>query len=183
MWWARIAQLVQQQDTAGLQRCPDSIPGRGTRKRFTSFYNVHTGDGAHPTSYSIGTVAHTPGVKWLEREADDLPPSSAEIKDEWIYNSSPPWHPHGVFSITLQLMWHAPSASNLSSVHSYTDAAEMDFSVFSVRHNCYNGHSWDTVWLAILRRFWFKSEQLPLDKYPTSKLTPLYSLWCIITFT
>jgi hypothetical protein len=29
------------------------------------------------------------GVKWQEREADHPPPTSAEVKDTWIYTSIP----------------------------------------------------------------------------------------------
>jgi len=32
-----------------------------------------------------------PGLEWLEREADNLPPSSAEVKNGWSYTSSPPY--------------------------------------------------------------------------------------------
>jgi hypothetical protein len=31
------------------------------------------------------------GVKWLGREADYSPPTSAEIKKTWIYTSTPPY--------------------------------------------------------------------------------------------
>jgi len=33
----------------------------------------------------------TPGVKRLGREADHSHPSSTEIKNEWNYNSTPPY--------------------------------------------------------------------------------------------
>ena len=41
---------------------------------------VQTGPGAHPASYKIGTGTF-PGVKWKRRDADDPPPSSAEVKE------------------------------------------------------------------------------------------------------
>jgi hypothetical protein len=33
----------------------------------------------------------SPGVKWLEREADHSPPTSAEVKKTWIYTATPPY--------------------------------------------------------------------------------------------
>jgi hypothetical protein len=43
----------------------------------------------------IGSGAHTviqwvPGVKRPGREADHLPPTSAEVKQTWVYTSTPP---------------------------------------------------------------------------------------------
>jgi hypothetical protein len=40
--------------------------------------SVQTGPGAHPASCTMGTGSF-PGVEWLEREADPLPPSSAKV--------------------------------------------------------------------------------------------------------
>jgi hypothetical protein len=36
------------------------------------------------------------GVKRLGREADHSPPSSAEVKNEWMYTSTPPTRLHVV---------------------------------------------------------------------------------------
>jgi len=48
---------------------------------------VQTGSGAHPSSYSMGNrSSYTPG-----READHLPPSSAEVKNTWSYTSTTPY--------------------------------------------------------------------------------------------
>jgi hypothetical protein len=44
----------------------------------------------HPASYSIGNRTLTPGLKWPGRAADHSPPSSAEVKNEWRYTTSPP---------------------------------------------------------------------------------------------
>jgi hypothetical protein len=44
----------------------------------------------------MGTRALSLGVKQPGREADHSPPSSAEIKNEWSYTSTPPLHLHGV---------------------------------------------------------------------------------------
>jgi hypothetical protein len=48
---------------------------------FTPHLNVQTGSGAHPASYIMGTKGSFPGVKRPGREADHLPPSSAEVKE------------------------------------------------------------------------------------------------------
>jgi len=37
-----------------------------------------------------------PGVKRLERKVDHLPPSSAEVNNEWRYTPTPPIRLHGV---------------------------------------------------------------------------------------
>jgi hypothetical protein len=50
---------------------------------------VQTGSGVHPTSYKMGTEGSFPGVKRQGREADDSPPTSAEVKKMWIYTSIP----------------------------------------------------------------------------------------------
>jgi hypothetical protein len=52
---------------------------------------VQTGSGVHPTSYLMGTVALSPGVKRPGHEADDSSPTSAEIKKMWVYTSTPPY--------------------------------------------------------------------------------------------
>jgi hypothetical protein len=41
-------------------------------------------------------VAHSLGVKRLGREADQSPPSSAEVKNAWSYTSTPSIRLHGV---------------------------------------------------------------------------------------
>jgi hypothetical protein len=44
---------------------------------------VQTGCGIHPVSYSMSAGrALSPGVKWLGLDADYLPLSSAEVKDD-----------------------------------------------------------------------------------------------------
>jgi hypothetical protein len=57
---------------------------------------LQTGSGPHPASYPVGTGGSFPGVKWLVREADLSPPSTAEVKEcEDIYLHSPntsSWH-------------------------------------------------------------------------------------------
>jgi hypothetical protein len=40
-------------------------------------------------SYSVGTGTRSPGVKRCKREFDHSPPSSAHVKNEWRYTSTP----------------------------------------------------------------------------------------------
>ena len=50
-----------------------------------------------PIELSIHWVpGRFPRVKWPEHEVDHLIPSSAEVKNEWSYNSTPPVCLHGV---------------------------------------------------------------------------------------
>jgi hypothetical protein len=50
--------------------------------------SVQTGPGAHPASYTMGTI-YFPGVKWPGRGNDHLPQSSAEVKGVPLYLYSP----------------------------------------------------------------------------------------------
>jgi hypothetical protein len=64
---------------------------------FSSSPCIQTGSGAHPASYPVGTGAPFPGGKARPgRDADHLPPSSAEVKNERSYTSSPPMCLHGM---------------------------------------------------------------------------------------
>jgi hypothetical protein len=67
-------------------------PGFGSRqgKRFSILQNVKTGCGAHPPSHQMDTGVPYPGVKQPGREANHSPPSSADIKNAWSCNSTPP---------------------------------------------------------------------------------------------
>jgi hypothetical protein len=65
-----------------------SIRGRGYDE-FSLCHSVQTGYGAHPASYPVAKVDSSSGVKRLEHEADRSPPSSAEVKNAWIYISTP----------------------------------------------------------------------------------------------
>jgi hypothetical protein len=62
---------------------------------FSLHHRVQTCSGAHP-AYLMGTGALSLGAKRPGREADHSPPSSAEIKNAWIYTSNPPIRIHGV---------------------------------------------------------------------------------------
>ena len=73
------------------------IPSR--RKSFPFLQNVHTVSGVHATSPSLAVGVLTPGVKRLEREVNHVPSSSAEVKNEWSYTSTPYICLHGVDSL------------------------------------------------------------------------------------
>ena len=49
------------------------------------------------------------GVKWPEREAPHAPTSSAKVKSEWSYTSTPPIHLHGTYRDNF-LMYKIKSA-------------------------------------------------------------------------
>jgi hypothetical protein len=52
-------------------------------KDFSSIFYIQTGSGAHPASSLMGTVGPFPGGKARPgRDADHLPPSSAEVVNE-----------------------------------------------------------------------------------------------------
>jgi hypothetical protein len=55
---------------------------------FSLCLHVQTGSGAHPFSYPIDEALF-PGVKQLKSEADHTFPSSAEVKNQWSYTSTP----------------------------------------------------------------------------------------------
>jgi hypothetical protein len=60
------------------------------KKRYLSFHHsVQTGCGAHPASYSIGATLSFPEIKRLECEIDHSPATIADVKNEWIYASTP----------------------------------------------------------------------------------------------
>jgi hypothetical protein len=56
-------------------------------KNFSLLHMVQTGSGVHRTSYKMGTG----GSKRQGREADHSPPTSADVKNMWIYTSTPPY--------------------------------------------------------------------------------------------
>jgi hypothetical protein len=59
---------------------------------FSAHHIVQTGFGAHPTSYPVVPCTLSSGVKRQGREADDSPPSSAVVKNTWVYTSTPASH-------------------------------------------------------------------------------------------
>jgi hypothetical protein len=65
-----------------------SFSGRGTEGFFLQRL-VQIGSRAHPASYPMGTGVITPGIYRQGREVDHSPPSSAEVKNAWLYTSIP----------------------------------------------------------------------------------------------
>jgi hypothetical protein len=68
----------------------------GSRVRFpveAGNFSLHhrVQDGSGPTKPPIQLVpgVHTLGIKWLGREADHLPQSSAQVNNAWSYTSTP----------------------------------------------------------------------------------------------
>jgi hypothetical protein len=54
-------------------------------------HRVQTDSGAYPASHAMGL---SPGVKRLRLEADNSPPSGANVKNTWSYTSTSntsPW--------------------------------------------------------------------------------------------
>jgi hypothetical protein len=72
------------------------LDGLGIKSRWGARFcaQVQTGPGAHPASYTMGTVSFL-GVKRLECGIDHPPPSSAEVKERvelYLYSpSGPSW--------------------------------------------------------------------------------------------
>jgi hypothetical protein len=48
---------------------------------FFLYHHVQNGSGVYPASYPMGNRGFFPGVKRPGREADNSPPSSAEVKE------------------------------------------------------------------------------------------------------
>jgi hypothetical protein len=53
--------------------------------------SVDTDSGAYLTSYSMGTRRFSPEVKRPKLKANQLLPSSVEVKNEYSYTSTPPY--------------------------------------------------------------------------------------------
>jgi hypothetical protein len=56
-------------------------------------HSAHAGSGAPPAYYPVGIQGKAGDG---EGETDQSPLSSAEVKNEWIYTSTPPIHLHSV---------------------------------------------------------------------------------------
>jgi hypothetical protein len=75
------------------------LRGRSSRLgRVKNFLHVvQIGSEADSASYPMRTGSLSPWVKRQGREADHLPPTSAEVKKMWIYTSAPSY----VFMVVL----------------------------------------------------------------------------------
>jgi hypothetical protein len=58
-------------------------------RNFSLLQNVQTDSEAHPITHSMGIGVLPRGIKRPRREVDHSPPSSAEVKNEWSYTSTP----------------------------------------------------------------------------------------------
>jgi hypothetical protein len=79
------------------------LDDRGSRIRFPTgagnfslHHRFQNGSVAHPASYPMGTKGSFLGVKRPGCEADNSPPSNAEVKNAWSYNSTLSKRLHGV---------------------------------------------------------------------------------------
>jgi hypothetical protein len=68
--------------------------------------NVQTGPGAHSASYSVDTRLLSRWVNRPGRKLGHSRPSSAEVKNEWSYTSTPPLRLHGVHRGRLNLFFY-----------------------------------------------------------------------------
>jgi hypothetical protein len=57
---------------------------------FSLFQSRQAGSGAHPTSFSVGTLGSFLEVMWHGPEAEHSPLFSAKFKNEWNCTSAPP---------------------------------------------------------------------------------------------
>jgi len=64
---------------------------------FSLVHNVQSNSGTHPASCQLGTMSSSPGHIVAQGFDDDhSPASSAEVKNEWSYTSTPPMCLYGV---------------------------------------------------------------------------------------
>ena len=110
-----VAQSVKRIDTGWTVW--ESNPGGGE-----IFRTGPTGPGAHPSSYTTGTVSF-PGVKWSERGFDHPPSSSAQVKERvelYLYSPSVPSWP--VIGWTKKIV----SRNKLCSLFRYIEGARLE---------------------------------------------------------
>jgi hypothetical protein len=101
-WWC-LATHMRMCDSSVGKALGYGLDDRGSRVQFPAGagnFSLHhclqNGSGAHPASYPMGIRSSSLGVKWPGREADHSPPSSAEVKNEWSYTSTPAIRLHGL---------------------------------------------------------------------------------------
>jgi hypothetical protein len=95
---------------------------------------VHTGPGAHPASYTMGTRSF-PEVKRLKHGIDHPPPSSAEVKERvqlYAYSPSGPSWP--VLGWTLLFYLHTDTIEPGQFTNIITAVKEFVSCLFSICH-------------------------------------------------
>jgi hypothetical protein len=95
-WLKKLHVLIDSLIGIGLDDRGSRVQFSAGAENFSLHHRVQRGSGAHPASYPMGTGTLSLGVKRPRREADHSPPSSAEVKNEWSYTSTPPIRLHGV---------------------------------------------------------------------------------------
>jgi hypothetical protein len=70
--------------------------GVGVGSKFSVLCVIQTNFRVYTTSYTMGRGAIPTGVRRPGSEADHSPTASAEVKEMWIYTSTPPIRLHGV---------------------------------------------------------------------------------------
>jgi hypothetical protein len=78
MWWSAGSALLT---TLWTKRY--GVRTQGGARGFYLVPNVRNDNGDYPGSYSVDTVVCSSGLKRPGREACHLPPSGAEVKNEW----------------------------------------------------------------------------------------------------
>jgi hypothetical protein len=92
--WKNLTQIgarIAQWYSAGLRAGWSGVRIPAGTENLTLHHLVQTGSGAHLASYPMGTRGFCPEVKRPGREADHSLPSTAEVRNAWSYNSSPPY--------------------------------------------------------------------------------------------
>lgn len=79
-----------------------SMPGRATN--FSLVPKIQIGSAAHPALYTMCIGVLSPEVKGQGDKPDHSRPSSAGVKNEWNYTSSPPMWVYGVHREKLPLI-------------------------------------------------------------------------------
>jgi hypothetical protein len=72
---------IRQWHSAGLRTGRSGVRVPAGAGNVSLHHRVQTGSGTHPVSYPMDTKGSSLGVRRLGREADHLPPSSAEVKN------------------------------------------------------------------------------------------------------
>jgi len=67
-----------------------SNPNRG--RNCSHHHHIQTDSGAQLALYPKGTKgSFFKGIKWLQCEAKNSPPTSSEVKNEWSFTLTPPY--------------------------------------------------------------------------------------------